>query len=112
VVALGTFGFNPVLTVGEATETVTVTAAPPVLNTTDATVGLVMENATYSALPLQMNNAQRDPTAFAALAPGAQAGRGYRSLAVRATILVSSISTACRRRRSTSRATIGWCRRP
>jgi hypothetical protein len=74
VVALGSLGFNPVLTIGEATETVTVTSAPPVLNTTDATVGLVMENATYSALPLQMNNAQRDPTAFAALAPGAQAG--------------------------------------
>ena len=72
--ALGTLGFNPVLTVGEASETVTVTAAPPVLNTTDATVGLVMENSTYSALPLQMNNAQRDPTAFASLAPGAQAG--------------------------------------
>jgi hypothetical protein len=74
VVALGALGFNPVLTIGEATETVTVTAAPPVLDTSDATVGLVMENSTYSALPLQMNNAQRDPTAFAALAPGAQAG--------------------------------------
>ncbi len=74
VVALGTLGLNPVLSVGEATETVTVTAAPPVLNTTDATVGLVMENSTYSSLPLQMNNAQRDPTAFASLAPGTQSG--------------------------------------
>ena len=74
IVALGTLGFNPVLSLGEATETVTVTAAPPVLNTTDATVGLVMENSTYSELPLQMNNDQRDPTAFAALAPGAQSG--------------------------------------
>jgi hypothetical protein len=74
VVALGTLGLNPILTVGTATETVTVTAAPPVLDTTNATVGLVMENSTYSALPLQMNNAQRDPTAFAALAPGAQSG--------------------------------------
>ena len=74
VVALGTLGFNPVLSLGEATETVTVTAAPPVLDTSDATVGLVVENSTYSELPLQMNNAQRDPTAFAALAPGAQGG--------------------------------------
>ena len=74
VVALGQLGFNPVLTLGEATETVVVTAAPPVLNTTDATVGMVVENTTYAALPLQMNNAQRDPTAFAALAPGAQNG--------------------------------------
>ena len=67
-------GFNPSLTLGEATETVIVTAAPPVLDTTNATVGLVMENTTYANLPLQMNNAQRDATAFAALAPGAQGG--------------------------------------
>ena len=72
--ALATLGFNPVLSVGEATETVIVTAAPPILDTTSATVEMVMENETYSALPLQMNQAQRDPTAFAALAPGAQGG--------------------------------------
>jgi hypothetical protein len=72
--ALGVLGFNPVLTVGEAAETVTVTAAPPVLDTSSATIGLVMENTTYANLPLQMNNAQRDATAFASLAPGAQAG--------------------------------------
>ena len=72
--ALGVLGFNPVLTIGETTETVEVSAAPPVLNTTNATVGLVMENTTYANLPLQMNNAQRDATAFASLAPGAQSG--------------------------------------
>jgi Carboxypeptidase regulatory-like domain len=72
--AIGVLGFNPVLTIGAATETVEVSAAPPVLNTSNATVGLVMENTTYANLPLQMNNAQRDPTAFASLAPGAQAG--------------------------------------
>lgn len=75
VVALGELGFNPVLSLGEATETVVVTTAPPVLDTENATVGMVMENSTYSNLPLQMTtSAQRDPTAFAALAPGAQAG--------------------------------------
>jgi Carboxypeptidase regulatory-like domain len=72
--ALGVLSFNPVLTVGEATETVEVTAAPAVLDTSNATIGLVMENTTYANLPLQMNNAQRDATAFASLAPGAQAG--------------------------------------
>jgi hypothetical protein len=72
--ALVALGINPVLSVGDTTETVTVTAAPPVLDTTSATVGLVMENQTYSNLPLQMNNAQRDATAFASLAPGTQAG--------------------------------------
>lgn len=72
--ALGVLTFNPVLTIGEAAETVEVSAAPPVLNTSNATVGLVIENTTYANLPLQMNNSQRDPTAFASLAPGAQAG--------------------------------------
>lgn len=61
--------YNPVLTVGAASQTVTVSAAPPVLDTADATLGTIVENATYSNLPLQMNNAQRDPTAFGALSP-------------------------------------------
>src|SRR6185437_15814331 len=75
VVALGVLGFNPVMSLGEASETVVVTAAPPMLDTENATVGMVMENSTYSNLPLQMTTqTQRDPTAFAALAPGAQAG--------------------------------------
>jgi hypothetical protein len=70
--ALSTVTFNPVLTVGAAKETVTVTAAPPEIDTTDATLGLTMENESYSNLPLQMNGAQRDPTAFGVLTPGAQ----------------------------------------
>lgn len=75
VVALGVLGFNPVMSLGEASETVVVTAAPPMLDTESATVGLVMENATYENLPIQMSTStQRDPTAFAALAPGAQTG--------------------------------------
>jgi hypothetical protein len=72
--ALGVLSYNPVLTIGETSETVEVSAAPPVLDTATATLGLVMENETYANLPLQMNNAQRDATAFGALAPGAQGG--------------------------------------
>ena len=72
--ALGVLGFNPVLSVGTTTQTVTVTAAPPALETTNATIALTMENQNYSNLPLQMNNAQRDPTAFGTLAPGTQGG--------------------------------------
>jgi len=72
--ALGTLNFNPTLTIGEATETVIVTSAPPVLDTTNATLGTVVENETYTNLPIQMNTLQRDPTAFATLTPGAQAG--------------------------------------
>ncbi len=70
--ALSVLTLNPILTVGETNETVEVTAAPPVLDTSTATLGLVMENDTYSNLPIQMNNAQRDATAFGAMAPGAQ----------------------------------------
>ena len=67
--------FNPQLAVGNETETVEVTAAPPVLDTADATLGLTVENDTYSNLPLQMNGTQqRDPTQFASLTPGAQSG--------------------------------------
>jgi hypothetical protein len=62
------------LKVGTATTEVTVTSAPPQLETANATLGLTIENAAYANLPLIMNNAQRDPTAFGALAPGAQGG--------------------------------------
>lgn len=70
--ALQTRAFSPVLSVGTANETVTVTAAPPVIDTTDATLGLTMENEAYSNLPLQMNGSQRDPTQFGVLTPGSQ----------------------------------------
>jgi hypothetical protein len=72
---LGELVFNPVLAVGEATETVTVTTAPPVLDTENPTLGAVIENTEYSALPILMSTTQqRDPTAFASLVPGAQPG--------------------------------------
>ena len=75
VVGLGSLGFNPVLAVGTATETITVTGAPPVLDTTSAMLGAVMENEAYTNLPLfQSTTQQRDPTAFATLVPGAQGG--------------------------------------
>ena len=72
--ALGVLNIDVVLTVGQETQTVVVTTAPPVLDTSTATLGLVMQNETYANLPLQMNNSQRDPTAFGALTPGAQGG--------------------------------------
>lgn len=65
---------SPVLEIGSETQTVTVSAAPPVLDTADATLGLTIENDVYSNLPIQQNGAQRDPTAFGTLTPGAQGG--------------------------------------
>jgi hypothetical protein len=71
---LSVTGFNPKLALGNASETVTVTDAPPELQTTNPSLGAVITNQTYESLPLVMNNQQRDPTAFATLAPGAQGG--------------------------------------
>lgn len=66
---------SPKLEVGTESTTVTVTAAPPVLDTADAALGLTVENTTYSNLPIAMTgSAQRDPTAFGTLTPGSQAG--------------------------------------
>lgn len=74
--ALQTVPFSVKLTVGAAEQTITVTEAPPVLETSDATLGAVMDNEMYSSLPLMMgaggNADQRRATDFAALMPGVQ----------------------------------------
>ncbi len=72
--ALVLTGLNVTLTVGAENSSITVSEAPPALETTNATLGLTIEKTTYEELPLVMSNAQRDPTAFAALAPGSQGG--------------------------------------
>ena len=72
--ALKLTGLNMALKLGESSTEITVDAAPPALETTNAVLGGVMENQTYAALPLQMNAQQRDPTAFATLLPGVQGG--------------------------------------
>jgi len=62
------------LTVGQASVTVTVTTASPVMRTSDSTTGSVMENVEYANLPLQMGGLgqpdQRRATDFGYLAPG------------------------------------------
>jgi hypothetical protein len=72
--ALRLTGLNITLTIGSTSTEVTVSAAPPALETTNATLGEVMENETYSNLPLQQSGQQRDPTAFAVLVPGVTSG--------------------------------------
>jgi len=72
--ALKLTGLNITLAVGSESTEVTVTDAPPALETTNAVLGAVMENKTYANLPLQMGGQQRDPTAFAVLVPGVQSG--------------------------------------
>ncbi|HEX4155011.1 MAG TPA: carboxypeptidase regulatory-like domain-containing protein [Acidobacteriaceae bacterium] len=74
--ALETQTFNPKLSIGSSAETVTVTAAPPQLETTNAQLGATLENDMYSALPIEMGAYgqpdQRRATDFAALMPGVQ----------------------------------------
>ncbi|MGD0346647.1 MAG: carboxypeptidase-like regulatory domain-containing protein [Terracidiphilus sp.] len=74
--ALETVAVNIKLTVGGAQQTITVTTAPPVLETTDAQLGATMDNQMYSSLPLLMgysgNNDQRRATDFGYLMPGVQ----------------------------------------
>lgn len=74
--AMESVEYDPALTVGATNVQVTVTAEPPQLETTNATLGLTMENQTYSALPLMMgaygSPDQRRATDFVYLMPGVQ----------------------------------------
>ncbi len=72
--ALQTVGLKSQMSVGAANETVTVTGAPPQLDTTDATTGFTMENEDYTQLPLQINGSVRNPTSFVYLTPGVSHG--------------------------------------
>ena len=75
--ALETVSLSVKLTVGQATETVTVSSVPPIIDTADASLGAVMDNQMYSNLPILMgslsNMDQRRVTDFAYLMPGVQA---------------------------------------
>jgi hypothetical protein len=68
--ALQVFGLNIKLVPGGNNETITVSDAPPAIDSTNATLGNVLENETYEALPLNMGGAPRDPTAFVFLTAG------------------------------------------
>jgi hypothetical protein len=68
--ALANVVVNPQLQVGASTQTITVSDQPTILKTDDVALGSSVENQVYDALPLAMNGAARDPTAFAGLATG------------------------------------------
>ncbi len=70
-----TFGLNVALKIGNDTETITVSQAPPQLDTADATLGGTLSSTEFLNLPLMVSgNQQRDITSFSNLLPGAQAG--------------------------------------
>jgi Carboxypeptidase regulatory-like domain/TonB-dependent Receptor Plug Domain len=80
VYALGNVGINVTLKTGSQDETVTVSAAPPALETTNATLGGTIDNNFVSKLPIMITGLQqRDITQFSNLLPGAQVPPGGRS---------------------------------
>src|SRR6185437_4382157 len=72
--ALQTVGFNATLSIGAENDTVTVSTAPPALETENATLGATMEQKEYTNLRLIMSNSPRNPTSFVTLMPGVQGG--------------------------------------
>ncbi len=73
--ALSTIEMNITLEVGSIGDSVTITAAPPELNTSDPRMGQTVRNEMYTALPLSMGGgAPRNPAAFIYLMPGVQEG--------------------------------------
>jgi len=73
--ALTTVELNLHLEVGATSESVTVSATPPELNTADARLGQTMRNEMYTALPLSMGGGNpRNPASFIYLMPGVQEG--------------------------------------
>ena len=69
------FGLNLTLQPGGQSEIVTVSSAPPPLETTNATLGGTITSKEYMELPLLVSgNQQRDITQFSNLLPGAQPG--------------------------------------
>ena len=74
--ALETAAFSPKLVLGASTETITISDAPPQLETSNAQLGATMEQEMYAALPIQMGAlgqpGQRRASDFALLMPGVQ----------------------------------------
>src|SRR5579872_930063 len=68
--ALAVVGLELNLQIGAANQSITVDTSPTILKTDDAALGSSVGNNVYDSLPLAMNGAARDPSAFAGLASG------------------------------------------
>lgn len=68
--ALATVGLDLKLQIGASNQSVTVETSPSMLKTDDVALGSSVANNVYDSLPLAMNGAARDPSAFAGLAVG------------------------------------------
>src|SRR6185437_10861522 len=72
--SLQTLGLDISLKLASTSANVTVTTAPPELQTTNATLGATIDSKVFLDLPVLINNQQRDVTSFSNLLPGAQPG--------------------------------------
>ena len=70
-------GLNLTLTVGSTTQEVTVTGAPPALETSNGQLGVTIPNDSYTELPLAMNGGPKNPEGFIYLLPGVANGSGF-----------------------------------
>jgi len=75
--ALSVVGLNLSLRVGSSSEEVTVTSAPPELDTSTGTLGITIDNEEYTALPLAMNGGPKAPDSFIFLLPGVAPANVY-----------------------------------
>ena len=72
--ALAVVGLSPTLKVGTAIQEVTVSSAPPELQTENGTLDTTIPNDTYTALPVSMGGSPKSPLGFLSLIPGSTGG--------------------------------------
>jgi hypothetical protein len=68
--ALEVVGLNITLKVGSQAEEVTVSSAPPQLETENGTLDTTIPNSTYTALPVSMGGSPKSPLGFLSFVPG------------------------------------------
>lgn len=67
------------LQLGQVSQQVSVTGAPPVVETRDASYANIEDAKTLAQLPLQLSGAKRDATMYESTIPGYQGGAGFTS---------------------------------
>jgi hypothetical protein len=75
--AMSVVGLNLTLTVGSSTQEITVSAAPPALETSNGQLGITIPNDAYTNLPLAMSGGPKNPEGFIYLLPGVVSGSGF-----------------------------------
>ncbi len=75
--ALSVVGLNVTMTVGSTNQEVTVSAAPPTMDTENGTLGTTINNDAYTSLPFAMSGGPKSPEGFIYLLPGVANGSGF-----------------------------------